>query len=74
MSYKTYYKKGEAVLVRLQVIQHRIYDNIDMKDIAFRFAMHRNTITAIMKIYEALAPPEFKKKILSGDHFSLQEI
>lgn len=27
-----------------------------------------------MGIYEALAPPEFREKILSGAHFSLEEI
>lgn len=27
-----------------------------------------------MRIYESMAPPEFRQKILSGSHFSLQEI
>lgn len=27
-----------------------------------------------MNIYEALAPPEFREKIISGSHFSLEEI
>lgn len=36
--------------------------------------MHRNSVTNVMGIYEAHAPPEFREKILSGAHFSLEEI
>jgi putative transposase len=36
--------------------------------------MHRNTVGNVMNIYEALAPPEFRAKIISGAHFSLEEI
>lgn len=36
--------------------------------------MHRNTVGNIINIYEALAPPEFREKIISGAHFSLEEI
>lgn len=74
MSYKTFYKKGDIDLVRLEIIQKRIHDKKDIIDIASYFGMHRNTVTAVMKIYEALAPPEFREKILSGWHFSLDEI
>jgi hypothetical protein len=66
MSYKTFYKKGDIDLVRLQIIQQRIYERKDILDIANYFGMHRNTVTAVMRIYEALAPPEFREKILSG--------
>lgn len=36
--------------------------------------MHRNTVGIVMTIYEALAPPKFRAKIISGSHFSLEEI
>jgi len=74
MSYKSYYKNGDIVLIRLRIISHRIYDRMDIEDIAHRFSMHRNTVTAVMNIYEALAPPEAREKIESGTHFSLKEL
>ncbi len=74
MSYKSYYKKGDIVLVHIRIIGHRIRDGMDIIDIADRFSMHRNTVTTIMKIYEALAPPEFREKIISGSHLSEEEI
>ncbi len=74
MSYKTYYSKWEIILARIRVIQHRIHDAMNIWDIAYRFSMHRNTVGNIMNIYEAHAPPEFREKIISGSHFSLEEI
>ena len=71
---KSFYKKGDIVLVRIQVIQHCVKDTMKKNDIAFKYGMHRNTICAIMHVYESLAPPEFRKKIESGDHFSLEEL
>ena len=74
MSYKSFCKKGDTILARIQVIQHYVQDTMKKIDIAFKFSMGRNTVGTIMRIYESLAPPEFRKKIEWGDHFSLEEL
>jgi len=74
MSYKSYYKKGEILLARIQVIQQRIYGERKIGDIATSFSMHRNSVRNIVNIYNSLAPPEFREKIFSWSHFSLKEI
>lgn len=74
MSYKSYYKKWDIIQIRTRIITHRIRDKMDITDIAHRFSMHRNTVTAVMRIYESLAPPEFREKILSWSHFCEEEL
>lgn len=74
MSYKTYYKKGDVLVARIQIIQQKIYAKKKIWDIAFSFSMHRNSVWNIMNLYYTLAPPEFRKKILIWSHFSLEEI
>jgi hypothetical protein len=74
MSYKTYYSKWEIILARIRVIQYRIHDGMSIWDIASKFSMHLNTVRNIMNMYKAHAPPEFREKIISGAHFSLEEI
>lgn len=74
MSYKSYCKKGDTILARIQVIQHRIYYKKPIIDITESHTLHRNSVRNIMSLYQSLAPPEFKMKIENGEQFSQDEM
>lgn len=74
MSYKSYCKKGETILSRIQVIRERVHGCKQIQAIASSFSMHRNSVRNIITLYHALAPPWFQEKIMSWQHFSLEEI
>lgn len=74
MSYKSYCKKGDTILARIQVIQQRIYHKKQINEITRSHSLHRNSVRNIISLYQALAPPEFKLKIEHGERFSQDEI
>lgn len=74
MTYKTYLKNNETVTIRLRIVKHRIVDKLDIKDIAYRYTMHRNSVSNIMKLYNDLAPTELKQKLKNNESFSSVDI
>lgn len=74
MSYKSYCKKWDTVIARIQVIQQRIYEKRQIQAVALSLSMHRNSVPRILHIYQSMAPPWFREKITAGTSFSLEEI
>jgi len=65
MNYKTYLKNNEEVTIKLRIIKHRLVDKEDIKDISYRYSMHRNSVRNIIKLYNREASIELKDMINS---------
>lgn len=74
MNYKSYLKNHDEISIKLRIIKHRIIDKIQIKDIAFKYSMWRNTITNIMKLYNNLANIKLKNKIENNISMTNEEI
>ena len=74
MNYKTYLKNKEEITIKLRILKHRIADKESIKDIAYRYSMHRNTIRNIINIYEKKASVELKNMINSKTSFTSHNI
>ena len=74
MSYKSYCKRWDTIIARIQVIQQRVYYKKQIKAIAELFSLHRNSVRNIVSLYQSLAPPLFRSRIENWSRFSLEEI
>lgn len=74
MNYKSYLKNHEEITIKLRIIKHRIVDKIQVKDIAYKYSMWRNTITNIINLYNSFASLELKEKIENNISLSLKDI
>jgi hypothetical protein len=74
MNYKSYLKENQEIIIKLRIIKHRIVDKIQIKDISFKYSMHRNTIRNIMNKYKNSANKSLKDKIQNEKHISSEEI
>ena len=74
MNYKTYLKNNEILSIKLRIVKHRIVDKIEIKDIAYHYTMHRNSVSNIMTIYNTKASLELKQKIENKENLSSFEI
>jgi hypothetical protein len=74
MNYKSYLKNHETITIRLRIIKHIIADKIQINDIAFKYSMHRNTVTNIMKLYYSQAWPELKHMLENNINLTSKDI
>jgi len=74
MNYKTYLKNNEVITIRLRIIKHRVVDKVPIKDISYRYTMHRNSVRNIMNIYNSKAPLKLKQKIKNNESLSSFDI
>jgi hypothetical protein len=74
MNYKTYLKKSEIITIKIRIIKHIIIDKMLIKDVAFLYSMHRNSVTNIMNIYYSSSPPKLKYLIENNFNLSSNDI
>ena len=72
--YKTYLKNHQETSIKLRIIKHKIADNLQIKDIVFKYSMHRNTVRNILKLYNSKASTELKSMIENNVSLSLADI
>jgi hypothetical protein len=74
MNYKSYLKENQEIIIKLRIIKHRIVDKLQIKDISFKYSMHRNTIRNIMNSYNNSANNSLRDKIQNEKHISSDEL
>ena len=74
MKYKSYLQNNQEVIIKLRIIKHRIVDKLSIKDISFKYSMHRNTVRNIMNTYWESAWSTLKSLIETHTHISEKEI
>jgi hypothetical protein len=74
MKYKSYLHNNQEAIIKLRIIKHRIVDKIAIKDIAFSYSMHRNTVRNIMNTYYEYASNTLKILIKNNNHISKAKI
>ena len=70
MNYKSYLQNNQEIIIKLRIIKHRIVDKLAIKDICFKYSMHRNTVRNIMKLYLNSASNSLRDKIQNEKHIS----
>jgi hypothetical protein len=71
MNYKSYLKNHEEASIKLRIIKHKITDKLQIKDIAFKYSIHRNSVRNILKLYNSKASLELKNMIENNISLSL---
>ena len=51
MNYKSYLKNNQEIIIKLRIIKDRIVEKLQIKDISYKYSMHRNTIRNILNLY-----------------------
>ena len=74
MNYKSYLQNNQEIIIKLRIIKHRIVDKLAIKDICFKYSMHRNTVRNIMKLYLNSASNSLRDKIQNEKHISSWEL
>lgn len=74
MRYKTYLKNNDEIIIKLRIIKHRIVDKEDINNIVYRYSIHRNTVSNIMKIYHSEASLDLKNMIENNINISSTDI
>ena len=74
MNYKSYLQNNDEILIKLRIIKHRIVDKMKIKDISFKYSMHRNTVRNILTIYKNSASNELRDRIQNEKHVSGDEL
>ena len=74
MNYKTYLKNNEIISIKLRIVKHRIVDKIQVKDIAYKYSMGRNTVTNIVNLFNKSACLELKNKIKNNISINSSEL
>ena len=74
MNYKSYLKEKQEIIIKLRIIKHRIVDKLKVKDISFKYSMHRNTVRNIMTLYSNSAINSLRDKIQNEKHIDSDEL
>ena len=56
------------------ITKHRIVDKLKVKDISFKYSMHRNTVRNIMTLYSNSASNSLRDKIQNEKHIDSDEL
>ena len=74
MKYKSYLQENQEIIIKLRIIKHRIVDKLAVKDICFKYSMHRNTVRNIMNTYSKYAWDNLKSLIQNNNYISEEKI
>ncbi len=74
MNYKSYLKNNQEIIIKLRIIKHRIVEKLQIKDISYKYSMHRNTIRNILNLYNNSASNSLRDKIKNEKHISSKEL
>ena len=74
MNYKSYFKNNQEIIIKLRIIKHRIVEKLQIKDISYKYSMHRNTIRNILNLYNNSASNSLRDKIKNEKHISSKEL
>ena len=74
MNYKSYLKNNQEIIIKLRIIKHRIVEKLQIKDISYKYSMHRNTIRNILNLYNNSASNSLRDKIKNDKHIPSKEL